>query len=66
VKLLERDGETYVLAQSEDRIHKERSMRRRRLRKYLKALSDLTKRNATPCIRPLERPGKKRGGMRDM
>jgi hypothetical protein len=37
VKLLPRDGETYVLAQSGDRIAKERSMRRRRLRKYLKA-----------------------------
>jgi len=44
VKLLPLDGETYVLAQSEDRIAKERSMRRRRLRKYLKALADLTTR----------------------
>ena len=44
VKLLPRDGETYVLAQSDDRIAKERSMRRRRLRKYLKALGDLTTR----------------------
>ena len=50
VKLLTRDGETYVLAQSEDRIAKERSMRRRRLRKYLKALADLTARK-----RPLKR-----------
>ena len=50
VKLLARDGETYVLAQSEDRIAKERSMRRRRLRKYLKALADLTGRK-----RPLKR-----------
>jgi transposase len=44
VKLLARDGETYVLAESGDRIAKERSMRRRRLRKYLKALADLTTR----------------------
>ena len=44
VKLLAREGETYVLAQSEDRICKERSMRRRRLRKYLKVLADLTTR----------------------
>jgi transposase len=50
VKLLPHEGETYVLAQSEDRIAKERSMRRRRLRKYLKALSDLTNRK-----RPLKR-----------
>ena len=39
--MLAKDGETYVFAQSEDRIAKERSMRRRRLRKYLKALADL-------------------------
>ena len=44
VKLLPHDGETYVLAQSDDRIAKERSMRRRRLRKYLKTLTDLTAR----------------------
>jgi transposase len=50
VKLLAKDGETYVLAQSEDRIAKERSMRRRRLRKYLKALADLSARK-TPLGR---------------
>ena len=50
VKLLARDGETYVLTQSEDRIAKERSMRRRRLRKYLKTLAELTTRK-----RPLKR-----------
>ena len=50
VKLLPHDGETYVLAQSEDRVAKERSMRRRRLRKYLKALTDLQARK-----RPLRR-----------
>lgn len=50
VKLLPQDGETYVLAQSEDRVAKERSMRRRRLRKYLKALTDLKARK-----RPLKR-----------
>ena len=33
VKLLPQDGELYVLAQSADRIAKERSMRRRRLKK---------------------------------
>ena len=50
VKLLAKDGETYVLAQSEDRIAKERAMRRRRLRKYLKALADLSARK-TPLGR---------------
>jgi transposase len=50
VKLLARDGETYVLAHSEDRIAKERSMRRRRLRIYLKALGALATRK-----RPLKR-----------
>ena len=41
VKLLNKEGETYVFAQSEDRVAKERAMRRRRLRKYLKTLADL-------------------------
>jgi len=49
-KLLAKDGKTYVLAQSEDRIAKERSMRSRRLRKYLKALADLNARK-TPLGR---------------
>lgn len=50
VKLLPHEGETYVLAQSEDRVAKERSMRRRRLRKYLDALTGLRQRK-----RPLKR-----------
>lgn len=50
VKLLPQDGETYVLAESGDRILKERSMRRRRLRKYLAALNAVTRRK-----RPLKR-----------
>jgi len=33
VKLLERDGELYVLARSDARVHKERAMRQRRLKK---------------------------------
>ena len=41
VKLLTDEGETYVLARSADRVHKERAMRRRRLRRYLKALRNL-------------------------
>ena len=41
VKLLPQEGETYVLAESEARIGKERSMRQRRLRKYLKTLEEI-------------------------
>jgi transposase len=41
VKLLPEDGEVYVLAQSRDRINKERSMRRRRLKKLWKRLHQL-------------------------
>jgi hypothetical protein len=41
VKLLPEDGEVYVLAQSRDRINKERSMRRRQLTKLWKRLHQL-------------------------
>jgi len=41
VKLLAEDGEVYVLAQSRDRIHKERSMRRRQLKKLWQRLRQL-------------------------
>jgi transposase len=50
VKLLPREKETFVLAESQDRVLKERSMRRRRLRAYLDALQALTERK-----RPLKR-----------
>lgn len=43
VKLLPVDGEFYILAKSERRVDKERSMRRRRLRKLLKRLEELRK-----------------------
>src|SRR6266568_1996575 len=43
VKLLPQDGELYVFAQSKDRIHKERAMRRRKLRKLLTRLAQLRK-----------------------
>jgi transposase len=46
VKLLPHQGETYVLAESKDRVKKERSMRQRRLRAYLKALTSITGRKA--------------------
>ena len=41
VKLLPQDNEVYVLAQSRDRIHKERSMRQRQLKKLWKRLHQL-------------------------
>jgi len=43
VKLLPVDGEFYILAKSERRVYKERSMRRRRLRNLLKRLEELRK-----------------------
>ncbi len=41
VKLLEKEGELYVLAKSADRVNKERAMRRRRLKKLWRRLGDL-------------------------
>jgi len=41
VKLLPRDRELYVLVRSEDRVHKERSMRRRRLKALWQRLKEL-------------------------
>lgn len=41
VKLMSEDGEVYVLAQSRDRINKERSMRRRQLKRLWKRLHEL-------------------------
>jgi len=41
VKLLQQGGELYVLAQSRARVHKERAMRRRRLKRLLARLSEL-------------------------
>jgi hypothetical protein len=41
VKLLPRDNEVYVLARSRDRIHKERSIRQRQLKRLWKRLNEL-------------------------
>jgi transposase len=41
VKLLAREQELYILAQSHDRIHKERAMRQRQLRALVKRLKEL-------------------------
>jgi hypothetical protein len=51
VKLLTQDQEAYLLARSQDRVAKERAMRRRRLRLHLNRLKDL----ATPGLRPKTR-----------
>jgi hypothetical protein len=41
VKLLDRDGELYILARSEGRVNKERAMRQRTLKKLIKRLHEL-------------------------
>jgi len=51
VKLLTDQGETYVLARSQDRVLKERSMRRRRLKRYLKELKKLRLQRKLPLTR---------------
>jgi transposase len=47
VKLLPEDGELYVLAQSHDRVHKERAMRRRQLKLLWKRLQQLQRMKQT-------------------
>jgi hypothetical protein len=44
VKLVEEDGEVYVLARSEDRRQKERAIRRRKLKRFVKGLNALKRR----------------------
>lgn len=41
IKSIDKDGECYVLAQSKDRMAKERAMRKRKLRRYLEGLEKL-------------------------
>jgi len=41
VKLLKQTGEIYVFAQSQDRVHKERAMRRRQLKRLCQRLKEL-------------------------
>ena len=41
VKLLDRDGELYILARSQGRVDKERAMRQRTLKKLIKRLHEL-------------------------
>lgn len=50
VKLLPHEGELYVQAQSQDRISKERAMRRRKLRKLWNRLGELQKMRLTAKV----------------
>ncbi len=43
IKQIDKDGESYVLARSKERMAKERAMRKRKLRKYLEGLEKLKK-----------------------
>jgi transposase len=47
VKLLSQEGELYVLAESQDRVSKERSMRQRQLKGLVKRLKELTQMELT-------------------
>jgi hypothetical protein len=47
VKLLKEDGELYVLVESEGRVNKERSVRRRKLKKLWARLNQLQAQNNT-------------------
>jgi len=47
VKLLEQDGEIYILARSHGRMHKERAMRRRRLKRLWQRLRELQRQSLT-------------------
>jgi hypothetical protein len=44
VKLVEQEGEIYILARSDDRRQKERAIRRRKLKRLVKGLNDLKRR----------------------
>ena len=54
VKLLSRDGELYVLVRSERRVSKERSMRRRRLKKLWKRLHELQRQSPSRDTLPIK------------
>jgi hypothetical protein len=47
VKLIEQAGELYILSRSAGRVHKERSMRRRRLKRLFKRLHELQQQKLT-------------------
>ena len=45
VKLIEQAGELYILSRSGGRMHKERAMRRRRLKRLWKRLREIQQQN---------------------
>ena len=47
VKLLQQSGEIYILARSQGRVHKERAMRRRRLKRLWQRLHELQNQKLT-------------------
>jgi hypothetical protein len=47
VKLIEQAGELYILSRSGGRVHKERAMRRRRLKRLWKRLRELQQQKLT-------------------
>ena len=68
VRLVEQDGELYILARSGARRDKEQAMRRRRLKKLIKRLHELRQQKLTrdqlliKLGRPGKRPGRRPGG----
>ena len=64
VKLLPQDDELYVLAQSRMRIHKERGIRRRKLRALVKRLKELQQMKFTSAQPLLLKLGEARGRYR--
>jgi len=64
VKLLPQEGELYVFAESRDRIHKERAMRRRQLKALVKRLQQLQQMTCTDPRQLLLKLGEAKGRYR--
>jgi transposase len=64
VKLLPQEGELYVFAESRDRIHKERAMRRRQLKALVKRLQQLQQMKWTDTRQLLLKLGEAKGRYR--
>jgi transposase len=64
VKLLPQEGELYVFAESRDRIHKERAMRRRQLKALVKRLQQLQQMKVTDPRQLLLKLGEAKGRYR--
>ncbi|MEK7876912.1 MAG: IS1634 family transposase [Pseudomonadota bacterium] len=64
VKLLPQEGELYVFAESRDRLHKERAMRRRQLKGLVKRLKQLQQMKFNDTRQLLLKLGEAKGGYR--